>query len=219
METITEILGNTTDEELAVLVQYYDAVFTGQNYKASFNNIQHQEKATTLIVSMQRFSKKFFLSMLEYDEMVLNLADRLEIELKPDSLTDYIEFEIAKYFVIYNYDNIPEEQKCELAKILGCTGTKRELKKQINQAIETNLQSLTMQYTFLVWLANTAFATFLDKGSVWEPNGSLNKFLRKFVFGDDLGFRTGLILPIINISMLRYKQRYQCESGEGSLTQ
>jgi hypothetical protein len=210
VETIQEILSNANDDELAVLAEYYEVVFCGQRFKDRFDNLHsQQEKVTQIIRAIQRFAKSFFLSVMEYDQIAVNVAKMLDLDVAEDSLVDYTEIEIAKSFILNNYADIPAEQIQELANMFDCTGTEPILKEQINQALQTALSTLTKRLEFLEWLASTAFQTFLAKGSVWESNGFFAKIIYTFIFGGSGGFRMGLILPIIHISMLRHKQRYQ----------
>lgn len=198
-----------TNEELIAIAEYYDALFIGQNFKEKFINLEtNQEKVQKLDAVIKQVAKSFFLENLEYDNIVYRVAKRLDIELKSEAATDINEIEIALKFIWNSFSHISAEQKAEMVELLGCKYSKSntKLKETIDGTIRANIHSSAKMYTFAAWMTDTVQQSFVKLGIVWESNGRIARFFR-ILLGGGVGFRAGLIFPILHIGMLRQKQR------------
>lgn len=208
MEAVQEILMNASEEELAVLIGYCDAILVGSNYKAKLAAMEtKEERVSRLILTIQEFAKSYFLTNLSYDEIVVKVAKRMDISINDNDPTDWIEAKIACRFITDNFTNIPEEQRRELVEILKCGPIKNsKLRLIADDLILANTKSASAMYPILSWLAKSALQSFLtNNGDAFESTGRVKRILRN-LFGGSI-FRKAMILPLIHISMLRYQYR------------
>jgi hypothetical protein len=63
METIQEILMQASDDQLAILTDYFDATLVGANFKTKLDAIKDRKgKIDKMLFTFQGFAKSFFLS-------------------------------------------------------------------------------------------------------------------------------------------------------------
>lgn len=209
MEAVREILMNATEEELAVLIGYCDTIMVGANFKTKLAAITKEARVSTLIATLQQFAKSYFLSNLEYDEIVAKVAKRMDINIQGAEPTDYVEAMIAGKFIRDNFTHIPEAQKQEMRDVLKCGPIKNsKLQMTADELILANTKSAATMYQILTWLTDATRKSYLENnGDAWESTGRISRIFRNLLGGST--FRKAMILPLIYISMLRYKYRCQ----------
>jgi hypothetical protein len=210
METIHDILMKTAENELAVLIDYYDAVLEGFSYKARLVDLNKEDKVSQIILTIEKCAKDFFIVMMEYEDIVLNIAKTMmDITINDDDQTDIIELKIAGRFITDNFANIPKQQKRELLDILGYNHDNLaiDLKDSIECIILASAQTASTAYTITAWLTKATMQSFVqNKGAAWESNSLINRIIQKIW---DNVFRKRVILPLLYIIMLRWQYRYQ----------
>lgn len=209
MEAVEDIFRNTTEEDLAVLIDYCDAILAGSKYKAKLAAMTKEERNSTLVSTLQQFAKSFFLSNLEYDEIVAKVAKRMDINIYGTEPTDYLEAMIAGRFVIDNFNYIPKAHMQEMREVLKCGAIKNsKLRLTVDEHIIANIKSAADMYKILAWMTKSIRQSYLEtKGAAWQSTSLVSRIFRRLLGGST--FRMALIIPLIYISMLRYKYRCQ----------
>lgn len=201
METIREVLMNSTDDDLSMLAGYMLDSSTKEinTYNDADKRYLHVNE---LVFSFSKMAQTFFYTKMEYGDLVCKLAEGMEIDRDKKSYigTDVIELAITKKYIGRNLKYIPDEQKEELGEILGCNHAKTDVDHQyISKELSKDLSDLTA-YRLTTWLADATLQSFLGKGKEWDSEGILF-FGRK-------EFRQHVIYPVVCVTMLRHKYRY-----------
>lgn len=201
METIRDILMNSTDEDLSILAGY----LIPMNEKAIHTCNDRDKRylyVNQLISSLQMIGRNFFYSKMEYGDIVRKLAESMEVNIDKKSYIgiDFIELAIAKKYIIKNLTCIPSEEKEELIKILGFTSSEVDTDyKNVISRLSYDLSDI-IAFRLLTWLANVTLQSFLGNAREWDAEG-IAFFGRK-------DFREHVIYPLLFVTMLRHKYRY-----------
>ncbi len=117
-ETLREILLNSSDEDIQVLVEY-------QKNEKRFRGIADKyAKVSALIDEIRKNGGNTFRNLIrgegvEYDIIVRDVANQLKVKYEKNAQTDNIEFEIIKKLIADEFEKMSLEQKKEILENLG----------------------------------------------------------------------------------------------------
>lgn len=192
---------NSVDEDLAILAGYSKEI-ENKEIKTGNDMTKRYLCVNELVANFQTLGRTFFYAKMEYGDVVRKLAENMEVNIDKKSYVgiDVIELAIAKKYIINNLQYIPNDEKSELIKILGCVSAEADIDdKDISKRLCDELGD-SIDFPLLTWLANATVESFMGNTPEWDSAGI------KF-FGRQ-NFREHVIYPIIYVAMLRHKYRY-----------
>jgi len=175
-ETLHEILMNSSDEDLQVLIDYQKCPD-----KFNYPNYNKAAKVLLLIEEIRTNGGNTFANLIrgkgvEYDEVVRDVAKQLKVNFHENAQTDVIEMEIIKKLISDEFDKMSLEQKREILETIGAEHAEAVIAAPAMLAglLAARLSGFAI-YKLAAIAANAIAKAVLGKGLAFAGNAALMK--------------------------------------------
>lgn len=172
-ETLRDILMNSSDEDLQVLIDY-------QKSGAKYKDVKDKyTKVSVLIDDIRTNGGNTFANLIrgngvEYDEIVRDVANKLKVNYHKNAQTDAIEIEIIKKLISDEFEKMSLEQKKEILETIGADNVNAVIAAPAMLAglLAARLSGFAI-YKLAAMAANAVARAVLNRGLAFGANAAL----------------------------------------------